>query len=134
MLMVLCSGLRSPPARAGRLVTARYPSPSKIIAYGVTPLLLWRRGGGCRPVDRLIVGAGGCAEVAAGIFPDAEQQEGNDGGSGPEFGVARHSGFRLPAKQLLAHEESNCCANGQRQHLDADVDGCGPAGQDAFES
>ena len=40
------------------------------------------------------------------IFPDAEEDEGKDGGGGPEFGVARDFGFRFPAEELGCDKES----------------------------
>ena len=44
-------------------------------------------------------------DLAVLVFPNTEEKEGKSGGEGPELGVARDFGFRLPAKQLRGDEE-----------------------------
>src|SRR5215469_8460263 len=51
--------------------------------------------GGLRLIDHLTVA----------MFPNAEQQEGNDGRGSPQLCVARNFGLRLPAEQLRGYEE-----------------------------
>src|SRR6266436_3316362 len=56
--------------------------------------------------------------LAFTVLPNAEQQEGKSGGGGPELGVARNLGFRLPAEKLRGDKEGQNRPEGEGKNLD----------------
>ena len=70
----------------------------------------------------LIVGGLGLEEQGAlVIFPDAENDEGDGGGGGPEFGVARDFRFRFPAEELSGDEEGEEGPASERNDFNPDA-------------
>src|SRR5260221_11257011 len=63
--------------------------------------------GGLRLVEHLAILA----------FPDSEEEKGQRGGGGPEFGAAWNFYFGLPAKELGGDEEAESCPDGKRYQL-----------------
>ena len=57
-------------------------------------------------------------ERALIVFPDAEDDEGNGGGGGPKFGVARNFGFGFLAEELGGDEEGEKGPARQRNRFD----------------
>src|SRR5580700_1240090 len=64
--------------------------------------------------NRLQVLHGVTAQIAVEVFPDAQQEEGNNRGSDPEFGLPRGFGLGFPAKQLRRHDEGDQGASDER--------------------
>src|SRR6267143_3941989 len=55
--------------------------------------------------------------LAVAVLPNSEQQEGKSGGGGPELGVARNLGFRLPAEKLCGDKERQNRPAGEGKNL-----------------
>ena len=62
-------------------------------------------------------GLGLVEHFAIVAFPDAEEDERQDRGGGPEFGFARNFYFGLPAKELRGDKETEDGPDGQRNQL-----------------
>src|SRR6516165_150739 len=56
--------------------------------------------------------------LAIAVFPNAQQEEGDNGCRGPQFGVAGNLGFGFPAKQLRSDKERQGRPKSQRQEID----------------
>ena len=60
-------------------------------------------------------------DIAVGVLPKAEKQEGNDGGEYEEFRFAGNFDFRLPAKELRGKKKSKYSPANQGTQRDKDV-------------
>ena len=70
----------------------------------------------------LVVGGLGLEEQGAlAVFPEAEQDERECCGGGPEFGFARYFGFRFPAEKLGCDEEGEQGPNSERCSFDEEM-------------
>src|SRR5216683_3571944 len=74
-----------------------------------------------RLLDGLQVFRGVFAQVAVETFPDAQQKEGNYGRGGPELGLARGFGFRLPAEELRSDDKRDQRAADQRRKVRSEL-------------
>ena len=70
--------------------------------------------------DAVVGGLGLEKQRALVIFPDAEDDEGNCGGGGPEFGVARNFGFGFPPKELGGNKKRENGPAGEGRGFDPD--------------
>src|SRR4029077_10277357 len=80
------------------------------------------------------IGASGGAQAAVRGFPEAKEQERDDGGYSQGFGPGADFGFRFPAEKLLAQEESQGRADRKRDDFRDDLRDTDAGHHDAFEA